>query len=113
MTTATPTLTLAALDKLDGAAAVEPFTFGIRNKVVSFPDPFALDAEETEVFMEDIQKLTTPMTIFRRWLSEEDYQVIVDSHLTGRQAAVLLREANRHYEAILGGMGKERSSTTA
>lgn len=108
-----PTLTLAALDKLDGAAAVEPFTFGIKNKVITFPDPFDMDATETEAFMEDIQGLTTPMAIFKRWLSPGDFEVIVDSHLTGRQATVLLREANRHYEALLGGQGKEQSSTTA
>ncbi len=108
-----PTLTLAALDKLDGAAASEPFTFGIKNKVITFPDPFDMDATETETFMEDVQKLTTPMAIFKRWLSQDDFKVLVDSHLTGRQATVLLREANRHYEAILGDTGKEQSSTTA
>lgn len=108
-----PTLTLAALKTLDGAAAVEEFTFGIRNRVIRFPDPLSLDAEETERFMADMQDLSSPMTVMKRWLSEEDYQTLLDAHLTGRQAIVLLREANRHYEALLGDQGEGRSSGTA
>ena len=38
----TPTLTLTALNDLDGAAEVTPFTFGIKSRVVTFPDPLGL-----------------------------------------------------------------------
>lgn len=111
--TTKPSLTLSALDKLDGAAAVEEFTFGLKNKVITFPDPFNLDAEETERFLLDMSKLQSPMAVFKRWLSDEDYQVLVDAHLTGRQAAVLLKAANRHYEALLGDQGEGLPSATA
>ena len=73
----------------------------------------AARAEETERFMTDMQDLSSPMTVMKRWLSEEDYQTLLDAHLTGRQALVLLREANRHYEALLGDQGEGRSSGTA
>ncbi|WP_172121315.1 hypothetical protein [Actinomyces faecalis] len=108
----TPDLTLAALNDLDGAAAPGPFTFGIGSKVVTFPDPMDLPAEETERFLTDMQSLSWPMEVFRRWLSDEDYQLLVDQRLTGRQAVLLLRQANRHYEAGMGSLGKGEPSST-
>ena len=102
-----PDLTLAALDKLDGAAAAAPFRFGLKNKLITFPDPMELDALETEKFLQDMQSISAPMAALHRWLSETDYQAIVDAHLTGRQVMLLLREANKHYERALGEPGKD------
>jgi hypothetical protein len=111
--TTKPTLTIAALAELDGAAASSPFTFGIKNHVVTFPDPLDLDAVETEQFMRDVEGLSYPMEIFKRWLSDEDYAVIVASHLTGRQAAVLMQQVRKHYEAFIGDAGEGAPSSAA
>lgn len=111
--TTKPTLTIAALTELDGAAASSPFTFGINNHVVTFPDPLDLDAVETERFMRDVEGLEYPMEILKRWLSDEDYAVIVAARLTGRQAVVLMREAQKHYKAFLGGAGEGAPSSAA
>ncbi len=107
-----PTLTISALDKLDGAADVTPFTFGIASHVVTFPDVLAMDAEDTEAFMRDVEPMTGAMAVFKRWLTAEDYQVLRDAHLTGRQATILLREVNRYYQAALGEPGEGSSSST-
>ena len=88
-----PTLTLAALKKLDGAADPAPFTFGVANRVVSFPDPLSLSAA------------------LRRWVSEEDYAHLT-AHLTARQATVLLREIGAHYRAFFGDAGEGPASAT-
>lgn len=111
--TTKPTLTIAALTELDGAAASSPFTFGIKNHVVTFPDPLDLDAVETERFMRDVEGMQYPMEIFKRWLSAEDYAVIVSAHLSGRQAVVLMREVRKHYEAFIGDAGEGAPSSTA
>lgn len=108
---ATPTLTLAALKKLDGAADPAPFTFGVANRVVSFPDPLSLSVEEAERFMTDMEQTTSLSAALRRWVSEEDYAHLT-AHLTARQATVLLREIGAHYRAFFGDAGEGPASAT-
>lgn len=104
---ATPTLTLAALKKLDGAADPAPFTFGVASRVVSFPDPLGLSVEEAERFMADMEQTASLSAALRCWVSEEDY-----AHLTARQATVLLREIGAHYRAFFGDAGEGPASAT-
>lgn len=108
----TPTLTIGRLNELDGAAEPTPFTLGISSRIVSFPDPLGLDVEASESLARDLAEATYPSEVLRRWLTPEDYQVLIDAHLTGRQAMVLLREARRHYEDFLGAPGKDTDSST-
>ena len=106
-----PTLTLASLEKLDAAAEPTPFTFGIENRLISFPDPLALSVEESEAFMADLEGTRSLSGTLRRWLPEEDAELL--RRLTARQGAVLMRAVNKHYAAFLGDAGEGTASGTA
>ena len=107
-----PTLTLASLEKLDAAAEPTPFTFGIENRLISFPDPLALSVEESEEFFADIEDARSLSGTMRRWLPEEDAELLL-RRLTARQGAALMRAVNKHYAAFLGDAGEEPASETA
>lgn len=108
----TPTLTLAALNKLDGAAEAAPFTFGLGDKVITFPDPLGLSPDEGEELLIDLSGGKRATEIVSKWLSAEDAALVI-KRLSLRQMVVLIREASKHYEASLGSMGEGRASTTA
>ena len=108
----TPTLTLSALEKLDGAAETTPFTFGLGDKIVTFPDPLGLSPEEGEALLVDLSGGKRATEIIAKWLSAED-AALVFKRLNLRQMVVLIREASKHYEASLGSMGEGSASTTA
>ncbi len=112
MTQTRPTLTLASLERLDGAAEPEPFTFGIESHLISFPDPLALSVEESEAFMADLEGTRSLSGTLRRWLPEEDAELLI-RRLSARQGAVLMRAVNRHYTAFLGDAGEGTASGTA
>lgn len=108
--TLTPTLTLAALNKLDGAADPTPFTFGIDSRVITFPDPMAMSVQDTEEFMADIEGATALSEVLHRWVSDDDYQLITSS-MTTRQVSVLVRQVSEHYQQFLGARGEGTSSS--
>ena len=108
----TPTLTLAALNKLDGAAEATPFTFGLADKVIKFPDPLGLSPEEGEALLVDLTGGKRATEIIRRWLSAEDAEIVL-KRLTLRQMVLLIKAASSHYEASLGNTGEGNASTTA
>lgn len=110
--TTKPTLTLAALEKIDGAADPEPFTLGLKSKIVVFPDPFALSVEESESLMADLEGTTSMTATLHRWLGEEDAELIIKS-LSVRKVRVLLAEVRKHYEQFLGDEGEGNASATA
>lgn len=105
-----PTLTIAALQK---EAVPEAFTFGVNSKIISFPDPMELDFEQTDEFIADLRSGKTSKEILSRWLSDEDYQVLVSAKITGRQVSSLLKAVLEHYELIAGSQGEENTSGTA
>ena len=106
----TPTLTIGALQKEE---APEAFTFGVNSKIVRFPDPMELDFEQTDDFIADLRSGKTSKDILSRWLSVEDYQVLVDAKVTGRQVSSLLKAVLEHYELIAGSQGEENTSDIA
>nr|DAW69847.1 MAG TPA: hypothetical protein [Caudoviricetes sp.] len=108
----TPTLTLAALNKLDGAAEATPFTFGLAGKIVSFPDPLGLSPAEGEALLVALSGGKRATEIIGNWLSEEDAEVVL-KNLTLRQMVLLIKAASSHYEASLGSVGEGSASTTA
>lgn len=108
----TPTLTLAGLNKLDGAAEATPFTFGLADKVIKFPDPLGLSPEEGEALLMDLTGTKRATEIIRNWLSAEDAEIVI-KRLTLRQMVLLIKAASSHYEASLGNAGEGHASTTA
>jgi hypothetical protein len=108
----TPTLTLAGLNKLDGAAEATPFTFGLADKVIKFPDPLGLSPEEGEALLVDLTGGKRATEIIRNWLSAEDAEIVI-KRLTLRQIVLLIKAASSHYEASLGNAGEGHASTTA
>lgn len=108
----TPTMTLSALNKLDGAAEATPFTFGIADKIITFPDPLGLSPAEGEALLGDLTGGKRATEIVRNWLSEEDAEIVL-KRLTLRQMVLLIKAASSHYEASLGNAGEGDASTTA
>ena len=108
----TPTMTLSALNKLDGAAEATPFTFGIADKIITFPDPLGLSPAEGEALLGDLTGGKRATEIVRNWLSEEDAEIVL-KRLTLRQMVLLIKAASSHYEASLGNAGEGEASTTA
>lgn len=108
----TPTLTLAALNKLDGAAEATPFTFGLADKIIVFPDPLGLSPAEGEALLVDLTGGKRATEIIKNWLSAEDAKIVL-KRLTLRQMVVLIKTASEHYEASLGSAGEGNASTTA
>ena len=98
--TTKPTLTLSALEKIDGAADPEPFTLGLKSKIVTFPDPFALSIEESESLMADLEGTTSIKATLNRSLSV-------------RKTRVLLAQVRKHYASFLGDEGEGSASATA
>ena len=108
----TPTLTLAALNNLDGAAEATPFTFGLADKIITFPDPLGLSPAEGESLLVDLSGGKRATEIIGKWLSAEDADLVL-KRLTLRQMVLLIKAASDHYEASLGSMGEGHASTTA
>ncbi|MDO4243805.1 MAG: hypothetical protein Q4C85_08640 [Actinomyces sp.] len=107
-----PTLTLAALEKMDAAAAPEPFTFGIGSRRISFPDPMEMRVEDLEAFAADLESTQSLSGIFRRWLDADDAEALLEN-LTARQASALLKTVQEHYGSFLGDQGEGGASATA
>lgn len=108
----TPTLTLAGLNKMDGAAEATPFTFGLADKIIKFPDPLGLSPAEGEALLVDLSGGKRATEIIGNWLSEEDAEIVL-KRLTLRQMVLLIKAASSHYEASLGNAGEGNASTTA
>lgn len=103
----TPTLTLAALEK---EQAPDPFTFGVKSRIVRFPDPMDLDFEKTDDFVNDLRSGKPASKVLQRWLPEEDYEILREAKLSGRQVAALMKAVLEHYEMIAGSQGEEPTS---
>ena len=108
----TPTLTLAGLNKLDGAAEATPFTFGLADKIIKFPDPLGLSPAEGEALLTDLTGGKRATEIIKSWLREEDAEIVL-KRLTLRQMVILIKAASQHYEASLGSAGEGNASTAA
>nr|DAU75171.1 MAG TPA: hypothetical protein [Caudoviricetes sp.] len=108
---AQPTLTFNALSKLEKSAAPTPFTFGIGNKVIAFPDPLSLTPEAAEKFMAAMESSKAPTQMIRTWLTAEDADLLL-SKLNMRQLGILIRQASEHYQGMLGDAGEGSASTT-
>lgn len=92
------TLTLASLDV---QADVDAFTFGIKSKIISFPNPGDMPWDEAQEFMEGMESANASQ-LLKLWLSEEDHKILMDGKLSLRQMNALLEAVVDHYQSIFG-----------
>lgn len=97
---------------LDADAKVEPYVHATRGgKRITFPDPFEMEFEEAEEFMASLEGVKSS-EVLRRWLSDGEYDLLKDDHLTLRQMMVLTQKVQAHYEAWLGDQGNGGASAS-
>lgn len=98
---------------LDNEAHPEPYRLGLAGgKTITFPDPGDMEMEEFERFMADIEGKPNSV-IFKRWLSNDDYDKLKAEKLNIRQTVALAKKVTKHYEYIFGAQGEGVASTTS
>lgn len=104
----------ASLAKLrkEGRQEVEPFQLALDDsRVVTFPDPFARDAEEAEELFWGIQTGNLrPTRALRMWLSEEDGDLLFSQGLTFRDLTQIVQAAMAYFESTYGPQGEGSAS---
>lgn len=88
----------------------EPFVYTTKaSKRVTFPDLFAMEAEEGEKFLMELQ--TKPDgVILKQWLSEKDQAALTEDKLTLRQRQTLMQRVMAYYEGTFGTPGEDTAS---
>lgn len=102
-------LTFSALDK---EATPEPFVYTTKaSKRVTFPDMYALEAEEGDKFLEEIAVLSDA-EFLAKWLPKTDMAALKADKLTVRQRKSLLNHVMVHYQSTMGDMGEGPASAS-
>ncbi|OMH30655.1 hypothetical protein [Tersicoccus sp. Bi-70] len=84
----------------------DPFKISLSDsKVVTFPDPLAMDPDEAEIFIEELQT-RKPSYVLAKWLPAEDVEAIRAQKLNYRQQRHLLQSVVRYYEGGLADAGE-------
>lgn len=101
----------ATAAKLDADDHPEPFVFmtSAGHRCV-FPDPFDMEWEAAEEFMQRIEGMSNSAQALQDWLSPEDYAALKDERLTLRQGMNLVAQIQRHYSSFLGNPGEGGAS---
>lgn len=100
----------ATLADLETEGRPEAFVFATKaGKRVTFPDPFEMDWEEGEKFLEDLQKRSAVATL-TAWLSEKDYATLRTEKLSVRKLGILLEMVLHHYQGVVGDSGEDSAS---
>lgn len=93
---------------------LEPFVYMTKaNKRVEFPDIFAMDADEGEELIRDMEsgKITLGEGL-RRWLPADELKKVDEDKLTLRQRMALVEAAQAHYEKFYGDSGEGSASAS-
>lgn len=90
--------------------APEPFVYTTKaSKRVTFPDIFAMDADEAEQLMSELETMPDGKFL-KKWLSEEDLERLAEDKLTLRHRAMLMQRVMAYYEGSLGAQGEGSAS---
>lgn len=90
--------------------APEPYVYTTKaSKRVTFPDIFAMEADEAERMLLEIQTLPDG-EFLKRWLAEEDLAKLAEDKLTLRHRAMLVQNVMAYYEGTLGNQGEDDAS---
>lgn len=94
----------ATLSDLDASAKAGPFVQALKNnKRITFPDPGEMEWTEAIDLVDDIT--SNARAAMKKWLSEADYNKLLEAKLTLYQFSELGRRVGQHYQAILGEPG--------
>jgi hypothetical protein len=81
----------------------EAFTVALsNNKVISFPNPGEMPFDEAEEFMQGAEGGQRSTDVLKRWLSEEDYALLMAEKPSLLVMMALMDKVSSHYEAIFG-----------
>lgn len=90
--------------------APEPFVYTTKSsKRVTFPDIFAMDADEAEKMMSEMESLPDGKFL-AKWLSEEDLVRLHEDKLSLRHRMVLMQRVMAYYEGTFGDRGEGGAS---
>lgn len=84
----------------------DPYSIALSDsKVITFPDPLALEGDEGEQFLSDFERMT-PGDALKKWLPEKDNAALREEKLTLRQRRHLVQSVLRYYQGGLGDAGE-------
>lgn len=91
---------------------VGPYVVGLSNsKRISFPDPGAMNAFEADEFATDLMSAKSAADVFKRWLSEADFQKLKEEkNFNLYKMKKLMSTLQKHYEAAFGTQGEDIAS---
>ncbi len=94
----------ASLSALDVESNVEAYRFALsKNRVITFPNPADMAWDEAENFMAQISNPDVLISdVFKGWLSEADYQKLLDEKLKLAQVTKLAQLVAKHYDEVFG-----------
>lgn len=99
----------------DKAAEVnrEPARFKAGEGFITFPDPMVMDAFESDELLTFIMSpQTDSRASLKKWLSEEDFQKVVDAKLTRRALGSLMKQVQAYYDDVFASPGEDDASTS-
>ena len=106
----TPKTNLSFADLDREIDAPEPYVYTTKSsKRVTFPDIFAMEADEAEELLVDAQTMPDGKFL-RKWLSEEDLAKLAEDKLTLRHRSMLVQNVMAYYEGTLGDRGEGSAS---
>lgn len=100
----TPQSTLSRLKKVETKG---PYPYVCRNgkDKILFPDPAEMDWLEAEEFIRDFRTKDESVWM-KKWLSEEDFDLMLGEKLKGKELAAILMEMVEHYQGQMGDQGE-------
>lgn len=99
----------ATLSDLDVEGGAEAFVFKLsETETLTFPSPEQMNWAEAEEFLQSFAEPgIKAQTIFKRWLSDEDYNALIESNLNMRQITKLVNLVTEHYNTVFGTSGND------
>lgn len=100
--------TLARLGKTEDPGPYEYVSRTGKDKVV-FPDPGKMDWLEAEELLADFAR-KPDSKILKKWVSAEDFEILLAEKWTLREKNAVLRDIFEHYQDIFGTPGEDDAS---
>lgn len=107
----TPTVHLSIAKVKKETKVAEPFGIGLSDgKVIYFPDFYAMESEQAEELLDNINARQSNWKVLNLWLSKEDADALRDEKLSTAQLVKVIATATQHYENFYGTPGNSIAS---